>query len=299
MSEFESICSVFSLLPDAVVVVDRHHRICYCNGLAESLFGYPAGEIIFRPLSILVPPRFQEAHARHMAAFREASGKRPMSNRPLLVGVARTGDEVPISASLCTFEAGGEHYQAAVVQDQRAVASSLLKMIAVAETDALTEIGNRRYFMGRLARTAESEAPFSLLYLDLDGFKDLNDQYGHALGDAVLRVVASRLQSSLRRRDSCARLGGDEFVAMLEGVGDAATLTPIARKIWARIGQSMNIDGHLVTVGVSIGALACRGPQSEAAVLGAADGLMYRAKEVVGTERLVVEEWGPDHAVEP
>jgi diguanylate cyclase (GGDEF)-like protein/PAS domain S-box-containing protein len=290
MLEFEAVCGVLSILPDAVVVIDMQQRIRYCNEVAESMFRYAPGELKGQRLTVLIPPRYRDAHVRHVAEFAKVGGKRLMSGRPILAGVTKSGEEVPISAALCTFHADESRFQVAIVRSQSAAASRFLQMLSAAETDALTELGNRRYIMRCLARISRSDISFSLLYIDLDGFKLLNDRYGHAFGDAVLQVVAKRLRLSLRRGDYCARMGGDEFVAVLEGLGDVSTLKTAAGKVAAQISQPMHIEDHTVNIGVSVGALACRGPRDEQEVLEKADRLMYQAKQMAGAEHVMVKD---------
>lgn len=290
MLEFDTACSVLSILPDAVIVSDVQQRVRFCNDVAASMFRYAFGLPVGPRLTVLVPPRYRNAHVGHVTEFIKVGGKRPMSSRPILTGVTKGGEEVPISVALCAFHAEGTQFQVATIRDQRAAASRFLQMISAAETDTLTELGNRRYIVRHLARIAQSDVPFSLLYMDLGGFKLLNDRYGHAFGDSVLRVVASRLRPSLRRHDYCARMGGDEFVAVLEGVGDTSPLKTIARNVVARISEPMHIDSHIVYIGVSVGALASHGPQDEQEALEKADQLMYRAKRIAGPEHLLVED---------
>ena len=128
------------------------------------------------------------------------------------------------------------------------------------------------------------------ILITLDGFKLLNDRYGHAFGDTVLQVVAKRLRRSLRRGDYCARMGGDEFVAVLEGSGDIPTLETVAGKVAAQISKPMHIEDHTVNIVASVGALACHGPRDAQEVLKKADRLMYQAKRMAGAEHVMVKD---------
>jgi len=127
--------------------------------------------------------------------------------------------------------------------------------------------------------------PLAALFLDLDGFKPLNDRYGHDTGDQVLVVVAKRLRAAVREADLCVRLGGDEFVVLLEGDIAPASLERIAHKLHRSITAPLRIGQRVLRVGVSIGgaiaagdaAAAARG-SAHGALLEAADAAMYRAK---------------------
>ena len=148
--------------------------------------------------------------------------------------------------------------------------------------DALTGLANRARFFGELRRTNEDDPSGSLLgvvYIDLDGFKPVNDAHGHATGDAVLKVVARRLERIVRETDTLARLGGDEFAVICPGVSDASQLHSLAERIVAATGQPISIDGVEVTIGSSVGlAVAPPAAFDSAALIDAADGALYEAK---------------------
>jgi diguanylate cyclase (GGDEF)-like protein len=153
---------------------------------------------------------------------------------------------------------------------------------ATADIDAVTEIFNRRGFDRELKRSLAYVKRYgtraALFYIDLDGFKPVNDQYGHAAGDAVLRTVAAMLTRSVRASDTVARLGGDEFGLILWNLneGDAAT------KAWALEAAiteaGIEWEGQALAVGASIG-FAMLGPADELAdVMAKADRAMYARK---------------------
>ncbi len=153
--------------------------------------------------------------------------------------------------------------------------------------DALTDLPNRRALEERLAVaiTASSEhdvrcgAAFGLLYVDLDGFKPINDQYGHEAGDEVLKIVAERLSKCVRREDTVARVGGDEFVLMLEGPVPARALERTRDEIRRALQRPMPVLGHTLTIDASVG-IAAEGLDGEdaAELIASADKAMYREK---------------------
>jgi diguanylate cyclase (GGDEF)-like protein len=164
---------------------------------------------------------------------------------------------------------------------------ALVRVRQVATLDSLTGLPNRPALIDALARAIaqyeQDGAGFSLLYIDLDGFKSVNDREGHAVGDAVLCEVASALQSVARAEDFAARLGGDEFALLIAGAASCAAAA--ARLVMAEVDERMRRDGWSVTV--SVGA-ACfdTAPASVDEALATADALMYRAKSA-GKNRLV------------
>ena len=118
--------------------------------------------------------------------------------------------------------------------------------------------------------------------LDLDGFKTINDRYGHPAGDLVLREVARRLQALVRSSDTAARLGGDEFVVLLPGLAAGATLHQLMQRLIARLGEPIALadDGPQVQVSTSIGIAFADGQQSVDSLIHQADVAMYQAKHV-------------------
>jgi diguanylate cyclase (GGDEF)-like protein len=156
-----------------------------------------------------------------------------------------------------------------------------MQLIHAAGHDPLTGLANRATFMRWLhepvvvERDAEPVTS-ALLYLDLDGFKPVNDGFGHAAGDAVLVEIARRLSATVRDGDGIARLGGDEFAVLLRGTKEEDAVE-LARRLLGAVAQPIEVAGAVVTVGASIGVAVGRGLDLEP-LLERADGAMYNAK---------------------
>jgi len=149
--------------------------------------------------------------------------------------------------------------------------------------DELTELYNARYFHRRLAdsvaQSAREGRAVAVFLMDLDGFKPINDVHGHAVGDAALRAVATRLRETLREYDTLARLGGDEFGLLVHDVADEEMLLAVARRIGEHLARPIHLPQASVSVGVSIGvALAPACAAESGLLLRAADKAMYAAK---------------------
>jgi diguanylate cyclase (GGDEF)-like protein len=171
----------------------------------------------------------------------------------------------------------------AIKTDISAQKNHEIELWQLANFDHLTQLANRNLFHDRLkqalARAGRESRAIALLYLDLDRFKPVNDQYGHDAGDKVLQQVARRLKRSIRSEDTAARLGGDEFIVLLEGSLQEIELSAIASKIIHALGQPIDIDGQNVEVGCSIG--IARYPKdgiTNDALINAADTALYQAK---------------------
>jgi PAS domain S-box/diguanylate cyclase (GGDEF) domain len=153
----------------------------------------------------------------------------------------------------------------------------------LATHDTLTGLPNRYLMFDRLnqllVRAERYKTSFAILFIDLDGFKRINDSRGHDVGDLVLRGVAERLTQSLRAADTVARIGGDEFVILLEALRAGPDATALAQKIQAAVGTPFSLPGGdaMVTVSIGIGLYPDDGRDAEE-LLKAADVAMYRAK---------------------
>ena len=153
----------------------------------------------------------------------------------------------------------------------------------MARHDPLTGLPNRLLLRERLtealARLSRMGEACAVLLIDLDRFKPVNDTLGHPMGDALLRKVADRLRSTVRPTDTVARIGGDEFVILQTGVGEASDTQALARRLVDLIGRTYMVDGHLLTIGASVGVALAPGDGTEAdTLLKNADLALYRAK---------------------
>lgn len=194
--------------------------------------------------------------------------------------------------------------RASVQADQRALetlatvaeeAFSRLRLVGemgrLARHDSLTGLPNRVLFLDRVeqavVRSLRQHVELAVLFLDLDGFKSVNDRFGHAEGDELLKTVAARLVGCVRAVDSVARLGGDEFAVLLEGVTDPAEVELLCRRLLTALRREIAIAGHDVVVGASIGVAMSEGHDDGPGLLRNADMAMYRAK-ALGKDRFFV-----------
>lgn len=155
----------------------------------------------------------------------------------------------------------------------------------LAAHDALTSLPNRSRFSERLEQALGPQRPVhgrvAVLYIDLDGFKPINDEHGHAVGDEVLRIVAMRMTRAVRADDMVSRLGGDEFACLVTDRLDRAQLVRLAGKLFDAIAAPLSLGDLRVAVSPSIGIAVCPDDGDAAAdLLRRADAAMYRAKRM-------------------
>lgn len=166
----------------------------------------------------------------------------------------------------------------------RLAASMTQELRHMAQHDPLTGLPNRAMFSERLqselARAERHRGRFSVIFLDLDHFKPINDQYGHAVGDLLLKQVARRLQDAIRASDTVGRIGGDEFVVLLPELAESQTAVGLAEKIRQTVRQPFMVGGHALTISCSLGvAIYPDDGADEIALTKSADEAMYRAKD--------------------
>jgi diguanylate cyclase (GGDEF)-like protein/PAS domain S-box-containing protein len=192
------------------------------------------------------------------------------------------GESVPVALS-CSPLPGEQRAMVVLVLDMSVVRNLHAQLESLAVTDALTGLLNRRGFQQALeasiSRTERSGQGLAVLYLDLDGFKRINDSLGHGAGDLLLRRVGEQLKACLRPYDTLARMGGDEFIAIFDSLGHPEDAARVAEKLIEQVSVRQSLNGIEVTVGASVG-IACYPEcgQTVDGLLRAADMAMYEAK---------------------
>jgi diguanylate cyclase (GGDEF)-like protein/PAS domain S-box-containing protein len=290
---------IFEYTPDALFVIDEAGHIVLTNVQAETLFGYDRSELIGQPVEMLMPPRFSSAHVRHRDHFMSEAHSRPMGGAAELFALRRDGHEFPVDIMLSPMILHGAHLVLCVVRDitERKAAQEALErqttelrrlhaeLELLANHDGLTGLYNWRAFYtfaGQMLVSANRRREnATLMMIDLDHFKQINDRFGHAEGDRVLQAVASTLKATARENDIVARHGGEEFVVAALGLNEAESLVA-AERLRAAIAAIENLKTRITT---SIG-IATLAPQMEkretprvlAELLDQADQALYSAK---------------------
>jgi diguanylate cyclase (GGDEF)-like protein len=157
----------------------------------------------------------------------------------------------------------------------------------LAEQDPLTGLPNRRHFNRKLEALCLESMPFSVLYIDLDGFKQVNDRHGHTMGDLLLQDVADRLRSSIRSADLLARLGGDEFAILQTPQCLPDPPQALAVRINCAMARPFVLDGKEICISASVGiqsaaSTEAHAPRNSAFLLSNADAALYRVKQAGG-----------------
>jgi len=266
---------------DAVISIDEHGRVSQWNRAAERLFGWAPIETIGQPVADLIVPPALRGHVPHLVAGYAASERlEDAHQRVTLRAIDRSGRELSVEVSLTATRVAGRWELTAFGHDVTERHEFEARLREMALSDGLTGLANRRGFMEALekavSRHARGGAPMALLFLDLDGFKQINDHHGHHVGDFALQTFARRLEGCVRKGDTVARLGGDEFTVLAEGIVSLDQARAIADKIIDAMKPPL--DGHRVYLRASIGISLYRPPADASRFLREADHAMYHAK---------------------
>lgn len=282
---------------DGVITVDRDQRIRLFNASAEEMFGYRAEEVIGQPLDMLIPDRYRDRHSDQVEGFACS----PIQSRPMfergggLSGWAKDSSEFPVEISIAKIQVGGATEFTAVVRDISERARLIDELRKQATVDLLTGLINRRAFYERVAeelgRAARDHCALAILMLDVDCFKAINDRYGHAAGDMVLRAMASVGRSVLRKSEIFARIGGEEFAVLLPDRGENSAAAVAERLRQAVENGRFDHDWEdiaPISFTVSIGVAPCFEDDVKIdAALKRADSALYAAKKS-GRNRVVL-----------
>lgn len=217
--------SVFESTTDAIIVADHKGIILQWNSGAESVFHYTKDEALGANLEIIIPEPLMEAHRKGLKRYLDTAVPKVIGQRVELTGRRKDGSEFPIEMSLGTWKIDHNIFFSSIIRDITERKNTEAKINGLVYRDSLTGLPNRRLFKDHLAAALDQPSGktqnFSLLYIDLDHFKLINDTYGHSAGDQLLIEVAERFQSIAKKDDTISRLGGDEFIMLLPNTDDA------------------------------------------------------------------------------
>jgi diguanylate cyclase (GGDEF)-like protein/PAS domain S-box-containing protein len=255
-----------------------------CNSAALEMFGYSAGAPMLHPADISPPNQPDGTPSRTAADQKIADAFLHGKKRFEWLHQRKNGNVFPAEVCLTALTLSGRPTLLATVRDitDRKVAEERIQYLAY--YDALTGLPNRTLLQDRLAKTLagarRQKDKVALLFLDLDGFKNINDSLGHSVGDLLLQEVAERLKTWGREQDTVARLGGDEFLIMLTNVTDVPDAAVAAERLMDAMTAEFVVQGHLLKVSCSIGISIFpeHGKDCDTLIKNA-DAAMYNAKE--------------------
>ena len=271
---------------DAVLCTDANARVTYINPVAERMTGWSAFAAAGEHIDKVASLRVAGSLASDISPLCQALAQvRTLGPTPGVVLQRADGQQFDVkeSASPITDRHGQVTGAVMVLHDVTESVAMAARLAHLAHYDALTNLPNRVLLQDRaaqaLALVRRAGQQVAVLYLDLDGFKQINDTLGHDMGDLLLIEFARRLGAVVRQSDTVCRQGGDEFVALLPGLENVAQACVVARKILAICAQPLQVQGRALTIGVS-GGIAMFPQQGETfeELARHADVAMYAAK---------------------
>jgi diguanylate cyclase (GGDEF)-like protein/PAS domain S-box-containing protein len=290
ISKDEFYQAILENIGDGAYMCDLDRRITYWSPGAERITGYTSEQV-----------RGSACHDGILMHVDEEGNSLCKDGCPLQAAMTdgkareasvylhhKNGHRVPVVVKTSPIHnAAGEIEGAVEVFSDNSTLLAALKRVrelsVETETDPLTEVGNRRSMEAEIEACVNerrrAEASSGVLFVDIDHFKNVNDTFGHEIGDRVLKMVAKTLQHNLRASDSLARWGGEEFLVLLRYV-DAKSFAAIAEKLRMLVAESYLVteDGSELRVTISIGGTLVRASDTRNTLIGRADRLLYESK---------------------
>lgn len=271
--------SITDQMPAMIAFIDQRQVFRFNNRTCEQWFGRPLSRLTGRSLAEILGPQAYAVNARALESAAELGKQVTVADSSPAYGphafveitYIPQYDEANVLGGFCMLGRDVTHIKARENQ-----------LVQAAQHDALTGLPNRAAFHERLGialqQLADTGRRFSVAYVDLDYFKKVNDSFGHAAGDALLKDFAQRVVSVLRRRDMVARLGGDEFALILDELDQAQAAEVVAKNLYRRFEQALEWQGHALNISASIGLALARRDDTPEQILARADEALYAAK---------------------
>ncbi|MET0014852.1 MAG: diguanylate cyclase [Sedimenticola sp.] len=300
--------AVIENMLDGLITIDEKGIIQSCNRAVLQLFGYEQAELLGQNVSLLMPEPFRSQHDQYLGNYHTTGEAKIIGIGRELPGLHKDGSQFPLELGVTDIELSKQRIFVGVLHDiadrkkaeesQRQAMQELERRVEertvelrlankaltrLANYDSLTGLPNRTLFSERLkmamAHARRNRCRIALLFMDLDGFKEVNDRHGHESGDLVLQETAKRLQNCLREEDTVGRMGGDEFTVILNNLADREDAAGVAEKLIQAIDEPYEIADEIQQIGISIGvAIYPEDTEVMDTLMQYADDAMYRVK---------------------
>ena len=265
-------------VPAVIAHIDAQERYTFVNGYVREVAGQDPDDMVGRTveevrghaLYSMLKPHIEHALAGRSSTFEyeaDYGGRHHYFQTTYLPATSTTGEQSGFYA---------------LTTEITRIKMAEQQLVYLAHNDMLTGIANRRHFNDGIRRAMQhasiTQAPLLVMLVDVDHFKQINDNYGHGVGDAVLREIATRLKAAIRKSDLLARLGGDEFVILCDDIDSIDVAETMAQKVTAAVEGPIVVGDEELRVTLSVGAALCRDVGSVDAMMQRADEALYRAK---------------------
>ncbi len=277
--------SIISNVMDGIITINDNGNIEGFNPAAEQIFGYSQQEILGQNVKILMPEPDQSAHDGYILHYLQTGQSKILNVRGREVtAIRKNGEHFPMELSISKMALGEQNYFVGIARDITERKQAEQKIAHLAHYDYLTDLPNRALFVDTLdhslALAKRNHCKLAVMFLDLDGFKNVNDTLGHDAGDLLLQSVALRLKETIRNSDTVARVGGDEFTFILYNTDYQENVSLVASKIIATLSEPFILNSNICHIGGSMGIASY--PDDSTSVkelIIQADAAMYLAKQ--------------------
>lgn len=271
--------SILKVMPVSMLVLDQEGEILLTNPKTNQLFCYRSNELVSQHLCRLVPKRYHRTLRDRLKAYRHSPEQLSVGQGRGLPGLTKDGREVLLEIGILPFEqAGSQRILVLMIEADNPVINTSTSC------DSLTGLLRRGAFMQMAEHmrslAVRSAAPFGLIFLDLDGFKQVNDTLGHRFGDKVLAQVGKIIATRTRQSDAAARYGGDEFLVSYYNIPSVQEMSYIAKEIRHAVHTLPILADKVVSIDISIGGVWLSNADTLTIdeMIETADHLMYDAK---------------------
>ncbi|MDX2368722.1 MAG: diguanylate cyclase [Colwellia sp.] len=270
---------------DGIISIDENQNIKLFNKAAQAMFGYSVDEIIGKSLTKLFPKEYRDKHHEYVKGFKKSQvDSRPMETRASVQALRKDGSVFPVEITISKIRIEDNVEFTAVIRDISEKNKLLDELLLSSRKDPLTDLYNRRSFTKflilEITRSKRFKHGFSLMMLDIDHFKLINDKFGHSCGDAALIAFSNTLTNNIREVDTLCRWGGEEFMILLPEISKENAVT-VAEKIRKNVESLETTYGDaLVKMTVSIGLGYFSGDSIEMnSMINTVDKCLYKAKK--------------------
>ncbi len=274
--------ALFDRTNDGVLILDLNWSVLNPNPQGAKLLGYQEPDLVGINFSQRLGVNGKVDREAYLDDILAGSDL-PVFENMLL---QKSGTEIPVEVSLAVVpdSSGNPHHIQCIVRDITERKEYEQRLVFQTLHDPLTNLPNRKFlednFLSVNNRRLDDNRLVAVMFIDIDDFKDVNDQFGHHNGDLVLKELGSRLQRSVRDSDIVARMGGDEFIIVLENIRTKENVITVAKKIISQISEPFQIQDHAITITVSIGInISEKRDMSEVDLIKTSDAALYKVKE--------------------
>ncbi len=263
--------------PNGIIEADNNGKILRFNKMAVDLFGYSEHEFSELSIEDLVPPYLRQQHQQDRKNFQDSDETRVMDNRRNdFSAIRKNGEIFPVALSIASLKNGSNHGSITIIRDMTVEN----ELVAAANKDHLTQLANRhsaeKFFLDVIKRVHRYNDAVSVIMVDIDFFKTVNDSYGHAEGDKILKQVANLMSNNVRETDLVSRWGGEEFLIICPETTKQTALE-VAEKLRSIIQDHFKDAKTNITISAGIAEFEQQ-RDDDFSVINRADDALYQSK---------------------